>query len=95
MPAFRKKPVVIEAKRLDEQVIIPPQFSGHPYDLIAEPGDWLIKGINGEMYPCKDDIFRATYEPVGKEGVFALLAAGPEGPVVDEEPTILKFPGVE
>jgi hypothetical protein len=27
-------------------------------------GDWLIKGIKGEMYPCRDDIFRATYEAV-------------------------------
>lgn len=25
-------------------------------------GDWLITGINGEIYPCKDDIFKATYE---------------------------------
>jgi hypothetical protein len=27
-------------------------------------GDWIIKGIKGEMYPCKDDIFKATYEAV-------------------------------
>lgn len=27
-------------------------------------GDWIIKGINGEFYPVKDDIFRKTYEPV-------------------------------
>lgn len=27
-------------------------------------GDWVIKGIKGEFYPCKDEIFRATYEPV-------------------------------
>ena len=26
--------------------------------------DWLIKGIKGEFYPCKPDIFEATYEPV-------------------------------
>ncbi len=30
----------------------------------AHPGDWIIKGIKGEIYPCKDDIFRATYEKV-------------------------------
>lgn len=30
----------------------------------AEPGDWIIKGVAGEFYPCRDDIFRATYEPV-------------------------------
>jgi hypothetical protein len=33
-------------------------------DMIAMPGDWIITGIAGETYPCKPDIFRATYEPV-------------------------------
>ena len=28
----------------------------------ARPGDWIIKGVNGEFYPCKPDIFAATYE---------------------------------
>lgn len=27
-------------------------------------GDWIIQGIKGELYPCKPDIFEATYEPV-------------------------------
>lgn len=27
------------------------------------PGDWIIKGVQGEFYPCKPDIFEATYEP--------------------------------
>ena len=27
-------------------------------------GDWIITGVKGEMYPCKDEIFRLTYEPV-------------------------------
>lgn len=26
-------------------------------------GDWIIKGVNGEFYPCKPDIFEKTYEP--------------------------------
>jgi hypothetical protein len=30
----------------------------------ANPGDWIIKGVAGEFYPCKPDIFAATYEPV-------------------------------
>jgi len=29
----------------------------------ADKGDWIIKGIKGEFYPCKPDIFAATYEP--------------------------------
>ena len=30
----------------------------------ANPGDYIIRGVKGELYPCKPDIFRATYEPV-------------------------------
>ena len=30
----------------------------------ASPGDWIIRGVKGEHYPCKSDIFEATYEPV-------------------------------
>lgn len=26
-------------------------------------GDWIIRGVKGELYPCKSDIFEATYEP--------------------------------
>lgn len=28
----------------------------------AEPGDYIIKGVHGEFYPCKPDIFKETYE---------------------------------
>ena len=28
-------------------------------------GDWIIQGVEGEFYPCKDSIFRATYEEIG------------------------------
>lgn len=45
---------------------------GHDYLLIhtlegtmrADPGDWIITGVKGERYPCKPDIFAATYDPV-------------------------------
>ena len=30
----------------------------------ANVGDWIIQGVKGEFYPCKPDIFEATYEPV-------------------------------
>jgi hypothetical protein len=29
----------------------------------AQVGDWIIQGVKGELYPCKPDIFAATYEP--------------------------------
>ena len=32
--------------------------------MIAQRGDWIIRGVKGELYPCKPDIFEATYEPV-------------------------------
>lgn len=33
----------------------------------AEPGDWIIRGVKGELYPCKPDIFEQTYEAVDRE----------------------------
>jgi hypothetical protein len=33
-------------------------------ELVATDGDWIIKGVNGEFYPCKPDIFQKTYELV-------------------------------
>jgi hypothetical protein len=32
--------------------------------MTAIVGDWIIKGVNGEFYPCKPDIFEKTYDPV-------------------------------
>jgi hypothetical protein len=32
--------------------------------LRAQITDWIIRGVNGEVYPCKADVFAATYEPV-------------------------------
>lgn len=34
----------------------------------AMPGDWIIRGVNGEHYPCKNDIFQKTYELEPYEG---------------------------
>lgn len=38
-----------------------PDGGAHHY---ASIGDWIIKGVKGEFYPCKPDIFEMTYEPV-------------------------------
>lgn len=38
----------------------------------AGHGDWLIRGIKGEVYPCKPDIFAESYEAVEAEGLKAL-----------------------
>lgn len=44
---------------------------GHPIvietlggDVTAQVGDWIIRGVQGEFYPCKPDIFAETYEAV-------------------------------
>lgn len=75
---FRKKPVIIEAVQLtaetvDEVIAFCPALKSHPAagivietlegNMIASTGDWIIKGVKGEFYPCKPDIFEATYEP--------------------------------
>lgn len=44
---------------------------GTPYMLIPTPGgslradltDWIIRGVKGDVYPCKADVFAASYEP--------------------------------
>jgi hypothetical protein len=35
--------------------------------MTAQIGDWIIKGVGGEFYPCKPEIFEATYEQVWEE----------------------------
>lgn len=59
MGRYRKRPVVVEAVRLTERTTIH-TLEG---DMVGNPGDWLITGVNGEKYPCKPDIFEKTYEP--------------------------------
>jgi hypothetical protein len=76
---FRKRPVVIEAFRYQHDQVpdwwasaagimidvrtgsafIPTLEGTHE----ARPGDWIIQGVKGELYPCKPDIFEMTYEP--------------------------------
>lgn len=107
MPHFRKKPVVIEARRvplpksigaiaayLAETIDLAEWCSGTSHMMCedgerayegcefvgphisietlegthaAAPGDWIIKGVAGEFYPCKPDIFDETYERVAGE----------------------------
>ena len=79
MAKYRKKPVVIEAVKFNNSADIH-EFCGtkvrEPVGetyleietlegvMKANLGDWIIKGVNGEFYPCKPDIFEKTYEPV-------------------------------
>lgn len=77
---YRKKPVVVEAVRWNgnnhKEVI---DFAENKIwfdelgniwiatlegDMVAQKGDYIIKGVQGEFYPCKPDIFAETYEEV-------------------------------
>lgn len=60
MSKYRKKPVIVEATQLTEVTLIQ-TLEG---TMKGEIGDWLITGVAGEQYPCKDYIFQKTYEPV-------------------------------
>ena len=79
MTKYRKKPVVIDsiqwngdnwnalvefgcpcAQNKDDNILIP-TLEGV---MTANLGDYIIKGVQGEFYPCKPDIFEATYERV-------------------------------
>jgi len=80
MAKYRKKPVVIDAIQYIPGRFDPTGFFGSFHDwaisvkgvsittlegtMIAEPNDYIIKGIKGEFYPCKPDIFAQTYEKV-------------------------------
>jgi hypothetical protein len=80
---YRKKPVVIEAMQwtgdnpkdcmrfvesgvadVNGDEILIKTLEGA---MSASKNDWIIKGIKGEFYPCKPDIFEATYEKVDEK----------------------------
>lgn len=53
-------------------------------DMTARHGDWIIKGVNGELYPCKPDIFVKTYEPVTIEAFSNRSGTDYVAPVVQQ-----------
>ena len=79
MPKFRKKPIVIEAMQYTinglqaervadwcggDQTAEGIEIETLEGVMFGRYGDWIIKGVKGEFYPCKADIFEATYEKV-------------------------------
>ena len=57
---YRKIPVVVEAYQTDKEMEIE-TLEG---TMKADPGDWIIRGVKGELYPCKPDVFEMTYKKV-------------------------------
>ncbi len=80
---FRKKLVVIEAEQFSgtpiDGVCFENGLAAHSADgphvhtlegwLKVSLGDWIIKGVKGEYYPCKPDIFEATYDKLCKHEI--------------------------
>ena len=58
------------------------QFLIHTLEgkMAADPGDYIIRGVAGEFYPCKPDIFAATYEQVDQDGNRVNSTQYPENP---------------
>ena len=105
MGLFRKRPVIIEAVRLDGVFLeggnrysvlfdiegslpkwlrdalldggISPVLDNPPQvvirtlegEMLAGKGDWIIRGVKGELYPCKPEIFEKTYDPVDEKDI--------------------------
>lgn len=82
MAKYRKKPVIIEAWLWDGELETMNRISNNQFvgidskhrlvidtlegQMRANTGDYIIKGIHGEYYPCKPDIFKESYEEVEK-----------------------------
>ncbi|KAA8455250.1 hypothetical protein [Weissella paramesenteroides] len=81
MPKYQKKPVEIEAVQYDGTLKSVLVFIDHKCtwmyskddlkiktlegDMKVNKNDYIIKGVHGEFYPCKPDIFEETYVKVG------------------------------
>lgn len=60
--SVRKLPVVVEARRLTTRTEIETEEGV----VTGEPGDVLIRGVDGELYPCRADIFEQSYEETAR-----------------------------
>jgi hypothetical protein len=74
---YRKKPVVVEAFQMTHEARVDnrdwPEWLNAPLgttlsigtlegEMLVDFGDYIIQGVKGELYPCKPDIFEATYD---------------------------------
>lgn len=69
---FKEVPEWLE-KAVEDGIIVP-EFRSEDYwylviktlegNMDVTPGDWVVRGVGGEIYPCKSDIFEITYEKV-------------------------------
>lgn len=83
---YIKRPVEVDAEQYDANLKMFPAgvcFCGNPRGahchtlegpLAVNHGDWIIKGVKGEFYPCKPDIFELTYRLASGQEESALFS---------------------
>jgi len=65
MPKFKKKPIIVDAYQVKDEITIH-TLEGN---MRAKKGDWIIIGVEGELYPCKKSVFEKIYEPIKEDNV--------------------------
>ena len=97
MKTYIKKPVTVQVVQWFPGIIIPEvnesidnqsaRVETNHGEVLVLPGDWIIEGLDGELYPCKDKVFQATYEPLN-QGYSVIITAG-RGLNVRSEPSTM------
>lgn len=94
MKKYIKRPIVIEAEQFKKgkryphipELTYDPILRHEPFidtcegTMFVSEGDYIIRGIKGEVYPCKPDIFEATYDEV-KDLDLSLLSDEEKEPI--------------
>ena len=69
---YQKKPLEVRAKQVDERV----QIDTREGTVWAEPGDYVVEGVEGELYPCGREIFEQTYREPDERSMTAAKDVG-------------------
>lgn len=69
---YQKKPLEVRAKQVDERV----QIDTREGTVWAEPGDYVVEGLEGELYPCGREIFEKTYREPDERSMTASKDVG-------------------
>jgi hypothetical protein len=103
MKTYVKKPVTVQAAQWFPGVIIPgvnksidnksARVETQHGEVLVLPGDWIVWGIENELYPCKNNVFQATYEPLN-QGYSVVITASRGLNVRSEPSTMGKVMGV-
>lgn len=59
--------------------------------VLAKPGDWIVRSVKGDIYPCAPDVFAATYEPVTEPALPMVAEIGNEVLTVNRAGTVVRL----